>query len=255
MEDKTESIKFDEEGFATTKKGVTLPVLSTVIWILTGMGFFISCKVFNQSDYVTFTFITSLGLSVFFGILLVRRMLRNADLLSKIVLGLINILMIYSSANGIQAGYCFFSQTDSDEIQCAETKASLIPFIPAKPWLPARETRTVQEVKQPVESAINEKQITDPLYNEIAKLKEENSILFRELEELKNQQKASVNDCDSLRRKLREFQSIKSILTRTAKDSRSNLWPKFNNCLFTFRAILPEGKYDLIFPDPVAVID
>jgi hypothetical protein len=53
----------------------------------------------------------------------------------KIIIGVLNTILIYTSANGAQATYSFLSPPDTGESSSIQ-KGSLIPFLDARPWIP-----------------------------------------------------------------------------------------------------------------------
>ena len=133
MSPKPNEIHIEEEGFITTKKGFTLSSMSLFIWILTGILFKLTFIFFSSIDYETFCFLVSLLLSALTGFYLTNKLVKNVAGSSRLLLAVANILLLYTSANGIQSGYCFISQPSQNE---KVQSSSLIPFMVAKPWLP-----------------------------------------------------------------------------------------------------------------------
>jgi hypothetical protein len=54
----------------------------------------------------------------------------------KIIIGVLNTILIYTSANGAQATYSFLSPPDKTGESSTIQKGSLIPFLDARPWIP-----------------------------------------------------------------------------------------------------------------------
>lgn len=132
-----EEIKIEEEGFVTPSKAISLPGLSLSIWVATMVFYQILVAMDICPKYTSFCFFISLLLSFFGALFVVQKMKTNATTGSKIFLILMNTFVIYTSANGIQAGNAFLSKAEPGEI----CKASVIPFLSSKPWLPDKESR------------------------------------------------------------------------------------------------------------------
>lgn len=178
----TNGIHIEEEGFITTKKGFTLSSMSLFIWVLTGILFKLSDIFFTSIDYQTFCFFVSLLLSGLSGFYLTNRLVKKASGSSKILLAVANILLLYTSANGIQSGYCFLS---SDSYKDSTQQSALIPFMIAKPWLPDKFQATIIEGLE-VQNKVLDRKVVElesytadksELIKEIEKLKSRNQVL------------------------------------------------------------------------------
>ena len=176
MQEKKEEIHIEEEGFITTKKGLTLSSLALFIWVLTSVLYGIINKLQIVVDYKTFCFFVSLFLSGLAGYYITKSLVKNADKVSMVILIIANILLLYTSANGIQSGYCFISSENQNV-----KSASLIPFIVAKPWLPDKfQSSRIDELETNNQSLRIKVQKFEEysadnfkLINELEKLKEE----------------------------------------------------------------------------------
>lgn len=141
MTDKVKEIQIDEAGFLTPGKAITISTMSLFIWILTGIIYKMMTFVASHINYQAVCFFTSLLLSCICGFYLVKKILKDASLSTKVILGFANVILLYTSANGIQTGYCFISKPTSSEMQ----QSSLIPFLIARPWLPDQLTTSENE--------------------------------------------------------------------------------------------------------------
>lgn len=186
MSPDTNEIHIEEEGFITTKKGFTLSSTSLFIWIATGILFKLTDTIFANIDYQTFCFFVSLLLSGLAGFYLTNRLVKSVSASSRLLLAVANILLLYTSANGIQSGYCFISPPSQNQVT---SHSSLIPFLEAKPWLPDKfQSNTIEELKsknEKLEQRVIELQNFNPdnadLINEIEKLREQNHLLMDSL--------------------------------------------------------------------------
>jgi len=199
MSPTTNEIHIEEEGFITTKKGFTLSSMSLFIWIATGILFELTTYLVESIDYQAFCFFVSLLLSGFAGFYLTNRLVKNVSGSSRILLAVANILLLYTSANGIQSGYCFISQPSQNE---SMQHSSLIPFMLAEPWLPDKfQSNTIQDLKiknETLERRVIELQDntggkTD-LIKEIERLNEHNRIL---IDSINNMRTGSENSPDN----------------------------------------------------------
>ena len=150
----SDEIKVDESGFLTPGKAITISTMSLFIWMLTGIVYKVMSFIFPYINYEAVCFFSSLLLSGICGFFLVKKILKTAAISTKIILGFANVLLLYTSANGIQTGYCFLSKPSAGEIQNYTPKElSLIPFLVARPWLPdkftsSENTALKQEIKK-----------------------------------------------------------------------------------------------------------
>jgi cell division protein FtsB len=122
-------------------------------------------------------------LSILFGLFLIKLLIKNADMISKIVLGIANILLLYTSANGIQSGYSFMSRPDD-----VSQSASLIPFIEARPWLPdnyqASIIDSLEEENTALAEMVAELKESRPYYEELQSLREKHQSIIEDLSSL-----------------------------------------------------------------------
>ena len=130
---KAEGLKIDDAGFFTPGKGINQMMISLLIWFLTGIIYKISTFIFLSVQYELVCFLSSLSLSIISGIMISRKLLMHQDASKKFLFGLANILLLYTSANGMQSAYCFVYQPGANENIKA---AFIIPFPEARPWLP-----------------------------------------------------------------------------------------------------------------------
>ena len=177
MTNKAQEIQIDESGFLTPGKAITISTMSLFIWIVTGICYKALTFVAACVNYEAVTFFASLLLSCACGFYLVKKILKNASFATKIILGFANILLLYTSANGIQTGYCFISKPASGEVQ----QCSLIPFLIARPWLPDLYTKTeIDSLKE--ENKNLKAQNTEGLNtSEIESLQQENKKLREQI--------------------------------------------------------------------------
>lgn len=231
MSPKPNEIHIDEEGFITTKKGFTLSSMSLFIWILTGILFKFCFLIFGSIDYETFCFLVSLLLAALAGIYLTNKLVKNVAGSSRLLLAIANILLLYTSANGIQSGYCFISQPSQNE---KVQSSSLIPFMVAKPWLPDKfQFSMIQDLED--ENKILEEQIIDlqsdtpdnfELVNEIEKLKEANRIMADSINSLQTKLE-NTSDCSQILREIEVLQLGNQRLLDTNREIRA----KLSSCL------------------------
>jgi hypothetical protein len=136
MEKQKQTLAIEAGDFITPKKAITISTISLVIWFVTGLSFKLLSVFFSNIPYEGYALVVSLSLSVLFSIYIVKMLVMKSDLYMKILIGVLNTMLIYTSANGAQATYSFLSppekSTKSDTVQ----KTSLIPFLDARPWIP-----------------------------------------------------------------------------------------------------------------------
>lgn len=150
-----QELKVDEQGFVTPAKAISLPGLSLAIWVATLVLYRILVIMQLCPAYTAFCFFTSLGLSVGGAMFTVKKLKTQVTASSKLFLVLMNTFVIYTSANGIQAGNSFLYKSEPGEV-CQ--KASLIPLLPAAPWLPDKESK--EKIQAQADSI---KRLTDSL--------------------------------------------------------------------------------------------
>jgi regulator of replication initiation timing len=220
-------IHIEEEGFITTKKGFTLSSMSLFIWILTGILFKISMVFFSQIDYQTFCFFVSLLLSGMAGLYLTGRLVKNVSGSSRMLLAVANILLLYTSANGIQSGYCFLSD---ESINDGVKHSALIPFIEAKPWLPDKfQSNKIERLE--VQNEVLEQKVAElefytadksELMKEIEKLKSNNRSLSDSLNILQKESEQTA-DYLQIKEELRSLRADKIKLEETIAQLRERL--------------------------------
>jgi hypothetical protein len=162
-------------------------LVSLIIWVMTGIIYNILNAAATCINYVLVCFIVSLSLSIIAGIMISRQLLRYFSASNKFIFGLANILLLYTSANGMQAAYCVVSSPADNEVKCA----SLLPFIQARPWLPdVFHINEIQELRTQNERLRNNQSVTAPtpdnnaaLYGQIEQLKEANRKLQEQYEQ------------------------------------------------------------------------
>ena len=227
MSPKPNEIHIDEEGFITTKKGFTLSSMSLFIWILTGILFKLCFLISGSIDYETFCFLVSLLLAALAGIYLTNKLVKNVAGSSRLLLAVANILLLYTSANGIQSGYCFISQpTQNENVQ----SSSLIPFMVAKPWLPDKfqfsMIQDLEEENQILEEKIIDLQSVAPdnseLIDEIEKLRETNQRMADSINNLQTKLENTF-DCSQIQRELEEQRLKNQRLENANRELRAEL--------------------------------
>jgi methyl-accepting chemotaxis protein len=227
MSPQQNKIHIEEEGFVTTKKGFTLSSMSLFIWILTGILFKLTLLFFSSIDYETFCFLVSLLLSGIAGYYLTSKLVKNVSGSSRLLLAVANILLLYTSANGIQSGYCFISQPSQNEnVQ----NSSFIPFMVAKPWLPDKfQFSIIQDLEE--ENKILEKKVIDlqsadpdnsDLINEIEKLREANQIMTDSINNFQPLLE-DISDCSQIQRELEVLQLENQRLLNVNRELQAKL--------------------------------
>ena len=224
MSDNAKEIQIDESGFLTPGKAITISTMSLFIWILTGISYKALTFVAKCVNYEAVTFFASLLLSCICGFYLVKKILKNASFATKFILGFANILLLYTSANGIQTGYCFISKPASGEVK----ECSLIPFLVAKPWLPDQYTGSVIESLKAEIRNHEAQSPQNPDTSEIESLKEEINNLKAQTPQ--GPQTAEIKSLKEENQKLKEQISaipdqsgyIKTIGDLTTKNLRLN---------------------------------
>lgn len=136
MEQEKEKLGIETGDFITPKKAITISTISLVIWFVTGLSFKVLSVLFVNIPYQSYALVVSLSLSILFSIYIVRKFFMNTDMFMKIIIGVLNTILIYTSANGAQATYSFLSPPDKTLESSTIQKGSLIPFLDARPWIP-----------------------------------------------------------------------------------------------------------------------
>ena len=184
MEKKKEKLSIDTGDFITPKKAITISSISLVIWFVTGLSFKLLSVLFVNIPYQSYALVVSLSLSILFSIYIVRKLVMNADMFMKIIIGVLNTILIYTSANGAQATYSFLSPTNKTGESSTIQKGSLIPFLDARPWIPDKFLMAENE------TLTNEKKI---LLSEKEDLSRQNGLLQTRINLLKGSINVSPN--------------------------------------------------------------
>jgi hypothetical protein len=237
MSPNTNDIHIEEEGFITTKKGFTLSSMSLFIWISTGILFKLTTYLVESIDYQAFCFFVSLLLSGLAGFYLTNRLVKNVSGPSRLLLAVANILLLYTSANGIQSGYCFISQPSQNE---SVQESSLIPFMLAKPWLPDKfQSSAIQDLEG--KNKLLEKRVYElesytgdnsNLVDEIEKLRAGNQILEDSVNSMRERLDNTTDD-SQLRRELEELR----VDNRRLKDANRELNSKLERMTEEYSSI------------------
>lgn len=263
MMKKTSENTADDSGFFVPGKGVNHMMVSLIIWATTGFIYKVSTLFFNCVKYELVCFISSFALSLISGIIINRKLLKKHDFGKKFIYGFANILLLYTSSNGMQAAYCVTSKPGANE---TSNCASLIPFIEARPWLPAlyhisiledlsRENdRFKADLKDT--TGMTEK---GELIDEISILKSVNRALQHEIDKLQptqdnNPQQAQLSsDCnllydqiDTLQQRIQKFNQRQSDWKRLADIKHINT---VNNIVTS--ATHDSGFYNFLFNTPI----
>jgi hypothetical protein len=230
-------IHIEEEGFITTKKGFTLSSMSLFIWISTGILFKLTTYLVESIDYQAFCFFVSLLLSGLAGFYLTNRLVKDVSGSSKLLLAVANILLLYTSANGIQSGYCFISQPSQNE---NVRESSLIPFMLAKPWLPDK-FQSSEIANLEGKNKLLEKRVY-----ELESYTGDNSNLIKEIEELRAGNQSLVDSVNGLRERLdnttddsqlrRELEELR-VENRRLKDANRELNSKLERVTEEYSSI------------------
>lgn len=125
------------EGFVTSSKAISLSIVSVCVWGFT-LLFYKMADVFTDVDYAVFCLFCSFVLSLVLGIMISKNVYSKTDNL-RIVAILLNIFLIYTSSNGIQAGNAAFSkpaEENKEELKKTPEKFALFGLLDVRPWLP-----------------------------------------------------------------------------------------------------------------------
>ena len=125
------------EGFVTSSKAISLSIVSVCVWGFT-LLFYKMVHVFTDVDYAVFCLFCSFVLSLVLGIMISKNVYSKTDNL-RIVAILLNIFLIYTSSNGIQAGNAAFSkptEENKEELKKTPEKFALFGLLDVRPWLP-----------------------------------------------------------------------------------------------------------------------
>ena len=136
MEQEKQKLEIESGDFITPKKAITISTISLVIWFVTGLSYKLLTVLHISIPYTTYALFVSLILSILFSIYIVKTLVGKTDLGMKIILGVLNTILIYTSANGAQATYSYLSPREKPDKPSTHQSASLIPFLDARPWIP-----------------------------------------------------------------------------------------------------------------------
>lgn len=167
--------KLPVEDFITKKSINSLSGVSVAIWIVTNISYNlmkIPFPTLSQQNYCT---LTALALSVILGLYILRERFKTVEKLLKGVLIGINILLIYATANGVQAVYSgtFFQEGDIKP-------ASGIPFVNTTPWWPDKQTSAENQVLKKEKVALS---------NRLETLNREHTMLAQRVDEFNKLQR------------------------------------------------------------------
>lgn len=183
MKKEKETIRIDESDFITPKNAITISSISLVIWFITGLTYKMFSVLGVKLPYESYALIVSLTLSVVFSIYIVRKLVRRSDLLMRIIIGVLNTILIYTSANGAQATYSYLSPLEHATVQ----KGALISFMDARPWIPDK------FLKSDNENLVNENKILKDSVSmmsvNLAACRKNNTQLVRQLDSIQGQNK------------------------------------------------------------------
>lgn len=181
-------------GFITSSKGITLSIVSLGVWGVTLIFYRMAAAIFGpQLSYETFCLFTSFLLSLVLGIYISRGFYQKTDKFRYLAIGL-NVLLIYTSANGIQAGNANFSTPAKAEKKDAATELALFGLLDVRPWLPdASSKATITSLTgQNEQLTANTKQLTAEVsqlkttiseLNNVLNTRDNNKVLQQLLEE------------------------------------------------------------------------
>jgi hypothetical protein len=152
------------EGIITSKDGLTMPSLSIVIWISTLIIYNLIALVWGDKvDYVKCAFVTSLLLSIICGFTIINGMLKDSVQPTKLFLVIFNIVLLFSAANGYQAGYAFQDQREKTisgkEVPAIKEEKKLgfvIPFLDPRPWLPSVDKEAISGMQKQIDDLENQ---------------------------------------------------------------------------------------------------
>lgn len=146
-----QEIAIQQGEFLDPKKGISLPVISFGVWLSTSILFKL-IAVFTKVNYTTFSLFISLLLSIVAGYVISTMLYKRTNKKSFAIAVVLNILLIYAAANGVQASYAANADPveDKNKVQAA---GFVIPFIDNRPWLPDASSKAeIQRL-----TALNEK--------------------------------------------------------------------------------------------------
>ena len=123
------------EGFVSSSKGITLSVVSLGVWMLTLILFKMTDAIAKGTvDYKAFCLFASFILSVATGIYISRLIYPPHDKWRGLAIFL-NILLIYSSANGIQTAHAALEKPAPGKTTKPASELALFGLLDVRPWL------------------------------------------------------------------------------------------------------------------------
>ena len=228
---------FQGEGFVTSTQSLSLSGLSLGIWVATMMIYQLLFALNLCPKYSAFCLLTSLILSVMGSMYVVSRMQTRADFSTKFFLVLMNTFLIYSSANGIQAGNSAISKDDKD-VTC-ET-AAIIPFISSRPWL--------QDKKSIDSIAVLNQQVRDLDKNDILSSQQDTIAVLRDMLAILE---TGIATRDSLNSKMaEEIKNFEELRQQWRDSSRAKPWftdGRYNPVEVYLDTIVYRGYYKKLF--------
>jgi len=205
------------EGFVSSSKGITLSIVSLGVWGFTLIFYKMAVAVVSDIDYKNFCLFCSFFLSLVLGIMISRTIYRRTDKL-RVVAIMLNILLIYTSANGIQAGNASFPSNDAENGE--RENGALFGFLDSRPWLQDAKSKTriknLQTINTRVQSDLQVAIKNAEDYKaEVQKLKRENTLL---LERVNLMQSPGGPNMDDLYSRINRQQEIMEGLKSKAND-------------------------------------
>ncbi len=219
----------DEEEIVTSDKGITLPTLSMSIWVATNILYGLLHLLFVKAtdNYSTWTFVISLLLSIVCGIFLISKMIKEKTQPKKAIFIILNIVMLYTSANGIQAGYSVISTGNQPKSATNDPKALhsgfSIPFINSRPWIPDKflenENKNLAsdktQLQTELDSLLTKRNTIDVSNNNASG---ENRTLLEEISRLKNDYDNAQKKIDILMKKIQSHNdSVTMYIKRSSR--------------------------------------
>jgi len=186
------TIKVEENDFVNPKKGIQLSVLALAVWTLTSTFYSMSKEVFGKVDYEGFCLFVSFFLSILAGIYIGRLLYKRTDTGTFIIAIVLNILLIYSAVNGIQAGVAKNADVPKEKNSPQDGKdvtqmGFSIPFIDSRPWLKDAYSKTeIQQLRSTTDSLKTELMKMRALSVDSAaiRLQNDNSLLQKKIDML-----------------------------------------------------------------------
>ncbi len=216
MSKQNRSVKLNEDDFISPKKGITLSSVSFTIWILTHLSYAIFIG--NSKDpefYQWYSLTVTFLLSVIAVIFIVKMLYNKLELASYFFVGSLNVVLIFTSANGIQAGHSFLNQPKENSPLPPTAQLSIFSFLNPRPWLPdAYSKKQITDLKK---SNKDLNYLVDSLKRNVAAIGGQqhsaqttlNDSLLKhqkEIEDLRNQNQALANSITDLNQNAQRVQ-------------------------------------------------